>query len=39
MNFQCIDDVKGGIVFYIGIDSTQSPAPSLNRSREKFESN
>ena len=39
MNFQCIDDVKGGIVLYTGIDSTRTPAPSLNSSREKIESN
>ena len=37
MNFQCMNDVKGDLVICIGIYLTQTPAPSLNSSREKFE--
>ena len=29
MNFQCSDDLKGGVVFYLGIDSSRSPAVTL----------
>ena len=40
MNFQCIDDVKGGIVLCIGLDRFDlNPGRSLNSSREKIESN
>ena len=39
MNFQCIDDFKSVIVLKLGIDSPQNPAPLLNSSRQKLESN
>ena len=39
MNFQCSDDLKGGVVFYLGIDSSRSPAHLLNSFCQKLESN
>ena len=29
MNYQCSDDLKGGVVFYLGIDSQRNPAPFI----------
>ena len=39
MDFQCIDDLKGGRVLCLGIESPQNPAHLLSSSRKKLESN
>jgi len=39
MNFQCSDDLKGGVVFYLDMDSSRGPAHLLNSFGQKLESN
>ena len=39
MDFECMDDFKGGRVMCLGIDSPQNPAHLPIPSRKKLESN
>ena len=37
MNLQCIDELKSGVIPYLGLDSLQKPPPLLNKKTFKKE--
>jgi hypothetical protein len=39
MDFQCFNNLKSGVVLYLGIDWSETPAHLMTSSRQKLESN